>query len=439
MFNPITTPVFDLYKIGPGPSSSHTIGPMKAGYDFLQRLRQLPEGTRAQGSALQVNLFGSLSATGRGHGTDKAVTAGLMGWLPETCDPAELAGLYSTGSEIYSIPLDGVKLSITADSIIFDAVTHDYPYSNTMVIRFRSAKKVLLEMEYYSVGGGFVQWKGWSHPEIPPPPYPYENMEELKAMCHNDRNRLIHVLMENEQTISGLSESEIYERLDKILHVMFAAVDRKASTVHHRARSQKKTNDRFLVFLNSYALAASEENAAGNMVVTAPTSGAAGVLPATLYLLSRHYHKSLEILREGLLAAAAVGFLVKQNASISGAEIGCMGEVGTAAAMAAALISYVNECDLRCIEVSAEIALEHHLGMTCDPVGGYVQIPCIERNAVGAVKAYNSYVLASSGISASQKISLDRVIAVMRETGHDMSKKYKETSQAGLALSITEC
>ncbi len=191
--------------------------------------------------------------------------------------------------------------------------------------------------------------------------------------------------------------------------------------------------------MNAYSLAASEENAAGNIVVTAPTSGASGVIPGILYLLNRHYHKSIPVLREGLMAAAAVGFLVKKNASISGAEIGCMGEVGTASAMAAALISYANECDIRCVEVAAEIALEHHLGMTCDPVEGYVQIPCIERNAVGAVKAYNSYLLASSDISASQKISLDRVIGVMQETGRDMSGKYKETSQAGLALSVTEC
>ena len=201
------------------------------------------------------------------------------------------------------------------------------------------------------------------------------------------------------------------------------------------ARSQ----DAFLIFLNAYCEAASEENAAGNIVVTAPTSGASGVIPGLTYLMKTHFHYDQKKLREGLLAAAAIGFLVKHNASISGAEMGCMGEIGTASAMGAALLSFCAGCDINTIEAAAEIAIEHHLGMTCDPIGGYVQIPCIERNAMGAVKAYNAYLLASSGNQAHQKISLDSVIKVMKATGDDMSKKYKETSEAGLALSVTEC
>ncbi len=455
MINPIKTSVFDLFKIGPGPSSSHTIGPMKAGYDFLMRLQALPTDVLDRGTRIRATLYGSLSATGKGHGTDRAIAAGLLGWTPESCDPDEFTNLFRQKGDTYRVPIDQNRIQFGQSDIVFGPVSHTFPYSNTFILDLMDGKQSLFAVEYYSVGGGFIQWKGWEEPAIELPPYPYQNMEELKALVREKNVSLIHLLMANEKSISGLREDEITQKLDDIIHTMFHAVQRgtdtegvlpgtielqrKAFRVYTRAKQQKKTNDRFLISLNAYCLAASEENAAGHIVVTAPTSGASGVIPGVMYLLNRHYHKSVPVLREGLMVAAAVGFLVKKNASISGAEIGCMGEVGTASAMAAALISYVNGGDIRCIEVAAEIALEHHLGMTCDPVGGYVQIPCIERNAVGGVKAYNSYLLASSGISASQKISLDRVISVMRETGRDMSKKYKETSQAGLALSLTEC
>lgn len=455
MFDPIKTSVFELFKVGPGPSSSHTIGPMKAGYDFLQRLQQLPPDRLEQGTEIRASLYGSLSATGRGHGTHRAIAAGLLGWTPESVDPEAFDNLFARESDSYPIQLGTNSIPFLQKHIEFGPVVHDFPFNNTLVLRLYGGEHLLQEMEYYSVGGGFIQWKGWTEPEVTTPPFPYRNMDELKAMLAEHDLSLYELLLANEQAISGLTEAEIEDRLDQIIHAMFDAVsrgiraegilpggihlERKARRVFERAKHRKKTNDRFLVFLNAYCLAASEENAAGHIVVTAPTSGASGVMPGVLYLLNRHYHKSVPLLREGLMAAAAIGFLVKKNASISGAEIGCMGEVGTASAMAAALISYVHECDIRCIEVSAEITIEHHLGMTCDPVGGYVQIPCIERNAVGGVKAYNSYLLASSGISASQKISLDRVIDVMRDTGRDMSGKYKETSQGGLALSITEC
>lgn len=455
MFDPIKTSVFELFKIGPGPSSSHTIGPMRAGYDFLQRLQQLPAEILRQGTEIRATLYGSLSATGKGHGTDRAIAAGLLGWMPETVDPVALDGLFRNGNSSYAIALGSRSIPFAQQQIVFGPVVHEFPYNNTLTLQLFGGNNLLYEMEYYSVGGGFIQWKGWEEPQIDIPPYPYQSMEDLKSMMAENNITFIQLLMENEQVISGLSAREINARLDQILHAMFQAVirgietegmlpgsiqlQRKAHRVFERAKHQKKTNDRFLVYLNAYCLAASEENAAGHIVVTAPTSGASGVLPGVLYLLNRHYHIGIPLLREGLMAAAAIGFMVKKNASISGAEIGCMGEVGTASAMAAALISYVHQCDIRCIEVAAEIAIEHHLGMTCDPVGGYVQIPCIERNAVGGVKAYNSYLLASSDISASQKISLDRVIQVMRDTGRDMSGKYKETSQAGLALSMTEC
>ncbi len=214
---------------------------------------------------------------------------------------------------------------------------------------------------------------------------------------------------------------------------------RKAPKVYEKALNLSNSPDSFLMFLNAYCLAASEENAAGNIVVTAPTSGASGVIPGIIYMLKRHFNYRTKKIIDGMLAAAAIGFLVKHNASISGAEAGCMGEIGTAAGMAAALLTYTSGFNIDILEAASEIALEHHLGMTCDPVGGYVQIPCIERNAVGAVKAYNAYLLASSGDPLGQKVKLDQVIKVMRETGLDMSKKYKETSQAGLALNLTEC
>ena len=206
-----------------------------------------------------------------------------------------------------------------------------------------------------------------------------------------------------------------------------------------QAKSSASSSDSFMIFLNSYCLAASEENAAGSMVVTAPTSGASGVIPGITYLLKNHYHYTKQNIREGMLVAGLIGFIIKNNASISGAEMGCMGEIGSASAMAAAMLCHCAGKSIQAIESAAEIAIEHHLGMTCDPIGGYVQIPCIERNAMGAIKAYNAYLIASFGVPGDQKITLDSVIKVMRATGKDMSKKYKETSEGGLALSSTEC
>ena len=455
MINPIKTSIFELFKIGPGPSSSHTIGPMKAALDFIRRIQSLPEEKKERGDTISVELYGSLSATGKGHGTDRAIAAGLMGWTPETVDPDAFSKIFPEDALAYSIDLGDQSVTFHQQNIHFNDVSHDFPYSNTLVMHFLSGREILLEMEYYSVGGGFIQWKGWQEPDIGLPPYPYQSMDELKALMETHHIPLHELLMENEMAISGMSGQEVNAKLDDIIEAMTAAVrrgieshgvlpggiqlQRKAKKVYERAKTQINKQDHFLIYLNAYCLAASEENAAGNIVVTAPTSGASGVIPGILYLLRKHYGKSLELLKRGMLAAAAVGFLVKHNASISGAEMGCMGEIGTASAMGAALISYVNGADLLSMEAAAEISIEHHLGMTCDPVGGYVQIPCIERNAVGAVKAYNAYLLASSGVSALQKISLDNVIGVMRETGRDMSRKYKETSQGGLALTITEC
>ncbi|QHV96379.1 L-serine ammonia-lyase [Spirosoma endbachense] len=456
---PITTSVFDLFKVGPGPSSSHTIGPMKAAFDFRQRLADLPTDLQQQADAIHVHLYGSLSATGKGHGTDRAVVAGLLGWQPETTDPDKLLDLLRDPAQVYAIPVGNRTISIGPQQIHFERVRYDSPYHNTMVIRLADADDTLFSEEYYSVGGGFIIRKG--EPEIAPGslsvPYPYGTMTELKAQLIAHKISLDELMLANEAALTGRNRAEINQRVDQILDFMHKAVrrglrhkgilpgsiklSRKAPILFQQAKGMSQSSDSFLIFLNAYCLAASEENAAGGIVVTAPTSGASGVIPGLTYLAKHHFHYDKATLRSGMLAAAAIGFLVKHNASISGAEMGCMGEIGTASAMGAAFLTRCAQPNgtIGAIEAAAEIGIEHHLGMTCDPIGGYVQIPCIERNAMGAVKAYNAYLLATSGAASFQKISLDSVIKVMKATGRDMSTKYKETSEAGLALSATEC
>ncbi|MCY7350462.1 MAG: L-serine ammonia-lyase [Cytophagaceae bacterium] len=454
----ITTSVFDLFKIGPGPSSSHTIGPMKAAFDFLRQLQQLPAEVAARGQRIEIHLHGSLSATGKGHGTDRAIVGGLLGWQPDSCDPKALLGLLKDPLVSYSVDFQGKTTAINAQNFVFHRGRYDSPHANTMVLNLLDAEgQVLLEHEYYSVGGGFIYRKGERSDAGPEcqPTFPYTTMNELKAHLLANNLTLAQVLMANEIALTGRSEKEIEARLDLIINAMHQAVrrglrtrgvlpgsirlQRKAPILFQQAKSLVQASDSFLIFLNAYCLAASEENAAGSIVVTAPTSGASGVIPGLTFLMKHHFHYAPRRMREGLLAAAAVGFLVKHNASISGAEMGCMGEIGTASAMGAAMLSYAAGGSIGQVEAAAEIGIEHHLGMTCDPIGGYVQIPCIERNAMGAVKAYNAYLLAMSGNPAMQKISLDNVIKVMKATGRDMSRKYKETSEAGLALSATEC
>ncbi len=453
----IKTSIFDLFKIGPGPSSSHTIGPMKAAYDFLQRARFLASTKSFGNLQIIVHLYGSLSATGKGHGTDRAVIAGLLGWLPDTCEPMAFTALLKNETDIYETQVADNQIKLTAKSIIFEKKRYESPHPNTLVFKLLSANEIILEEEYYSVGGGFIQRKGedLSAENDKMPKYAFTTMKELKEHLQKNKITLTDLMIANEEALSGLSRKEIYQKIDDILEAMHKAVKRglrqkgllpgtiklrrKAPVLYEQAKSHASASDSFMIFLNAYCMAASEENAAGNIVVTAPTSGASGVIPGVFFLLRNHYHYDKQRLREGMLAAAAVGFLIKHNASISGAEMGCMGEIGSASAMAAAMLAYCAGKSIEIVEAAAEIAIEHHLGMTCDPIGGYVQIPCIERNAMGAIKAYNAYLLSSSGNASAQKISLDSVIKVMRATGRDMSKKYKETSQAGLALSATEC
>lgn len=451
----ITTSVFDLFKIGPGPSSSHTIGPMKAAYDFLQRINQLQ--ITANHLRIEIHLYGSLSATGKGHGTDRAVIGGILGWLPDTVDPVAFTGLLKNSTDTYQVKVGNRDVEVSEKTVVFQRVRYDSPHPNTLVFKLFGEEKLLAEEEYYSVGGGFIQRKGEKAEAnaVKKPLYPYSTMKELKSHLTENKISLTELMMANEEVISGLNRKQIYQKVDDIIETMHKSVKRglkqkgvlpgtiklrrKAPVLYEQAKSSASASDSFMVFLNAYCMAASEENAAGNMVVTAPTSGASGVIPGVTYLLKHHYHYDKQRIREGMLAAAAVGFLIKHNASISGAEMGCMGEIGSASAMAAAMLALCGGKSIDTIEVAAEIAIEHHLGMTCDPIGGYVQIPCIERNAMGAIKAYNAYLIASSGNPGDQKITLDSVIKVMRATGKDMSKKYKETSEAGLALSATEC
>lgn len=479
----ITTSIFDLFKIGPGPSSSHTIGPMKASFDFRQRVAQLPPETLERAADIHIYLYGSLSATGKGHGTDRAVVAGLLGWQPETTDPDQLLALLKDPAQTYSIfgkerektqearpvaddqnvlPLASYvslpMLGVGPQHIHFERKKYPSPYANTMVLRLTDADgNTLTEQEYYSIGGGFIIRKGEPEAKFDGAtlPYPYQSMKELKAHLKANNLSLEQLMLANEQAISGQPEKEINRRIDQILEAMHRAVRRglrhkgvlpgsirlrrKAPELYQHAKNLSQTSDSFLIFLNAYCLAASEENAAGGIVVTAPTSGASGVIPGLTYLAKNHFHYDRATLRRGMWAAAAIGFLVKHNASISGAEMGCMGEIGTASAMGGAFLTECAGKSIEAVEAAAEIGIEHHLGMTCDPIGGYVQIPCIERNAMGAVKAYNAFLLATVGTPSNQKISLDAVIKVMKATGRDMSTKYKETSEAGLALSATEC
>ncbi|AKD55946.1 L-serine ammonia-lyase [Spirosoma radiotolerans] len=462
--SPITTSIFDLFKVGPGPSSSHTIGPMKAAFDFRQRLAQLPTDIQQRADAIHIHLYGSLSATGKGHGTDRAVVAGLLGWQPETTDPAAMLKLLRDPEVLYPVSLGNQTIDVGAAQIHFERKRYDSPFANTMVLKLKSGEEVLAEEEYYSIGGGFISRKG--EPEAGTSshtvPYPYSSMAELKEHLKTHSISLDELLMANEMALTNRSRAEVNQRIDQILDFMHKAVrrglkhkgvlpgnirlNRKAPILFQQAKGMSHPgaalrSDSFLIFLNAYCLAASEENAAGGIVVTAPTSGASGVIPGLTFLAKHHFHYDRATMRVGMLAAAVIGFLIKHNASISGAEMGCMGEIGSASAMGAAFLTRCTQStsDIGPIEAAAEIGIEHHLGMTCDPIGGYVQIPCIERNAMGAVKAYNAYLLATSGSASFQKISLDAVIKVMKATGRDMSTKYKETSQAGLALSATEC
>ncbi|MFO7727618.1 MAG: L-serine ammonia-lyase [Desulfonatronovibrio sp.] len=451
----INLSLFELFKTGPGPSSSHTIGPMSAGLDFRERMLRLsPEKTKTA-TGIRVRLLGSLSATGKGHGTDRAIAAGLLGWLPDRISPEEFSSLLQRNSPGIMLKLGEKNIPLTRNHFEYGPVSHEHPYSNTLILRLLGGQDILLEQVYYSVGGGFIQWPGYKPVEQKGPAYPYESMVQFLKICDREHIGPDEVILANESAVFKKSRQEILAELDSIMAVMDNAVtrglktngvlpgpiglSRKAPGLYSKAFKSHGHANRMLLELNAFALAAAEENASGGIVVTAPTLGAAGVLPAVLRHLRTRPRLSGTKLRKGLCMAAAIGFLVKHNASIAGAEVGCQGEIGTASAMAAAMLCTAFGFSPETASAAAEIALEHHLGLTCDPVSGYVQIPCIERNAMGAVKAYNAFLLASAGDVRHQKVGFDAAVKVMLETGRDMSDKYKETAAGGLAVNMAEC
>jgi len=454
---PVMTVLDEFYKVGPGPSSSHTIGPMRITYDFYQRCTKLPADQLAKATGLKVHLYGSLSATGKGHGTERATLAGLLGKEPATVDPLFLDGMAKNPDQSYPVKLGDKTFQLSLADVIYDAPKGDFPHPNTMTCKLLAGDQPIYELEYYSVGGGFIEWKGYEPPKKGQPKYPYATMKELRKHAEDNKLSLAQVMMANEIAVSGKTEEQINAFLDKISGAMVATVksglsvkegvlpgpiklQSKAATVYQRAMDDKYEADRAIALVSACALAASEENARGHLVITAPTGGSAGVMPAIVYALVESKRKlPQDKVRQGLLAGAAIGYLGKHNATLSGAEGGCQSEIGVASAMSAAFIAQAMDSSPQTIENAAESALEHHLGLTCDPVAGYVQVPCIERCAFGAVKAWTAYVIASNEIETRHRVDLDTTIETLAETGRDMGSKYKETSEGGLAANLTLC
>jgi L-serine dehydratase len=454
---PVMTLADEFYKVGPGPSSSHTIGPMRITYDFYQRCTKLPADQLKQATGLKVHLFGSLSATGKGHGTERAALAGLLGKEPATVDPLFLDAMKEKPDESYPVTLGDKTFNLSLADIIYDATKGNFPHPNTMTCKLMGGDKPIYEQEYYSVGGGFIEWKGYQPPKKGQPKYPYSTMKELRQHAEKGNLSVAQVIMANEVAVSGKTEEQVNAFLDKIANAMLATVksglsvkegvlpgpiklQSKAATVWERAQDDKYESDRAIAMVAACALAASEENARGHLVITAPTGGSAGVMPAVVYaLVNSKRQVPMDKIREGLLAGLAIGYLCKHNATLAAAEGGCQSEIGVASGMAAALIAQVFDNSPQVIENAAESAIEHHLGMTCDPVAGYVQVPCIERCAFGAVKAWTAYMVATNEIASRHRVDLDTTIKTLADTGKDMNAKYKETSEAGLAQNLTLC
>lgn len=455
--------VFDLFTIGIGPSSSHTVGPMRAARRFGERLEGL--GKLGDTARVQAVLYGSLAHTGRGHGTDKAVLMGFEGESPEEIDPGTVDERVAAVREHGRLSLLG-RREVAFDpgtDLVFDRRRTLPLHSNGLrFTALNAAGEVLDERLYYSIGGGFVVNQDEAGQDRlvaddTPVPYPYRSGADLLAMARESGKAIWEMTLANEKR--WRSAEEIRAGLDRIWQAMQACVERGCTAdgvlpgglkVARRAprlyreltsRPDSRQDDPLTVldWVNLYALAVNEENAAGGRVVTAPTNGAAGIIPAVLCYYHRQSPRPTdEGVHKFLFTAGAVGILYKENASISGAEVGCQGEVGVACSMAAAGLVEALGGTPEQVENAAEIGMEHNLGLTCDPVGGLVQIPCIERNAMGSVKAINAARIALRG-DGSHKVSLDKVIETMRQTGADMKTKYKETSRGGLAINVIEC
>jgi len=462
--------VFDLFKVGIGPSSSHTVGPMRAARLFAAALQR--DGLLADTASVTCELYGSLGATGKGHGSDVAVMLGLLGHAPDTVDVDAVPGLIAQVRAEQSLNLLGLHriAFVEKDHVLMYRREALAEHPNGMKFTALDALgKEQRQTKYLSVGGGFVVTAGAANDavltEYQKVPYPFTSGAELLSSCKQADMSISQLMWANERTWRG--DDEIHTGLTKIWRVMRECVQRGLShtgtlpgpyKVQRRApvlaaqlreRAERTLADPLSVldWVNVYAFAVNEENAAGGRVVTAPTNGAAGVIPAVLHYCDRfvapfHGRDQAGAAQRGvndfLMTAAAIGILYKLNASISGAEVGCQGEVGVACSMAAAGLAAVMGGSPEQVENAAEIGMEHNLGLTCDPVGGLVQVPCIERNAMGAVKAINAARMALQG-DGHHVVSLDKVIKTMRETGADMKTKYKETSRGGLAVNIVEC
>lgn len=452
--------VFDMFKVGIGPSSSHTVGPMRAAHDFVSDLRD--DGRLSRVAAVRAELFGSLGATGHGHGTVRAVIAGLSGNLPDVVDPDEVQALEQEVGDAMQIWLAGVQpvdFNLHVDIVLHRRRTLPF-HANGMLFRATDANgEVVQERTFYSIGGGFVVEEGSDGPSIiedpHPVPYPFTSGAQLLEICARNNLRISDVILANE--CSRRPEPEVRTEILRIWQVMRDCVQhgietegqlpgglkvrRRAKQLHDQLLNDFEHNDALhaMEWVTMFALAVNEENAAGGRVVTAPTNGAAGIIPAVLHYYDKFVRGAND---DGIvrffLAATAVGWLFKKNASISGAEVGCQGEVGSACSMAAAGLAEVLGGTAEQVENAAEIGIEHNLGLTCDPVGGLVQIPCIERNAIAAIKAITAARMAVRG-DGKHHVSLDNAIKTMRETGEDMKVKYKETARGGLALNVVEC
>lgn len=458
--------IFDLYKIGIGPSSSHTVGPMVAANTFLEGLKT--QGHLGAVHSVSVDLYGSLGATGKGHGSGKAVMLGLMGETPEAVDVANAQTVMQEIMSSKKIILAGIReidFDYDEDIVFHRKKSLPFHANGMMLTACDVHEDILYDKVYYSVGGGFVVDDS-ERDQVKSPikqsdivlPHVFSTADELLALCRKKQMSISEVMLENECV--WRTAEEVREKLLTIWQVMQECVTagckntgvlpgglkvkRRAAELCHSLENElthEQYNQGSMDWVNLFALAVNEENAAGGRVVTAPTNGAAGIIPALLHYYVHFCHAYKEDGEEGvirfLLTAAAIGIIIKENASISGAEVGCQGEIGSACAMAAAGLTEVLGGTPEQIENAAEIALEHNLGLTCDPIGGLVQVPCIERNAMGAVKAINASRMALRG-NGEHFVSFDKAVITMRETGRDMATKYKETSRGGLAVQVIE-
>ncbi len=454
--------VFDMFSVGIGPSSSHTVGPMRAGAEFAAELST--ENKLTDIASVTVELYGSLGQTGKGHGTGKAVILGLLGEQPESIDVDTIESRLADIEHTQTLLLNGEQTVRfpNKNAIVFHRRKTLPKHANALTFfAYNGDDELVKSQTYYSIGGGFIikdedfdAAKTLAMTTQATVPYPFKTAAQLCEQCNSNGLRISSLMLKNESVLRPAKE--VKNKLFDIWLTMKACIDRgidnegilpgglkvvrRAPGLYRRLQSERSADPmQTMDWVNLFALAVNEENAAGGRVVTAPTNGAAGIIPAVMAYFDKFIRPmDEETAARFLLTAGAIGILYKENASISGAEVGCQGEVGVACSMAAGALAEIMGATVSAVENAAEIGMEHNLGLTCDPVGGLVQVPCIERNAMGAIKAINASRLAMRG-SGDHKVSLDKVIKTMRDTGNDMKTKYKETARGGLAVNIIEC